>query len=38
MEPFFMRKESKIIFNLAGKIFNYPNRVFNDFIIFRLFV
>ncbi|CAD8196575.1 unnamed protein product [Paramecium pentaurelia] len=27
MEPFFMRRDNKIIFNLAGKIFNYPNRI-----------
>ncbi|CAD8197148.1 unnamed protein product [Paramecium octaurelia] len=27
MEPFFMRRENQIIFNLAGKIFNYPNRI-----------
>lgn len=27
MAPFYMRKEKRIIFNLAGKIFNYPNRI-----------
>ncbi|CAK92928.1 unnamed protein product (macronuclear) [Paramecium tetraurelia] len=27
MESFFMRRDNKIIFNLAGKIFNYPNRI-----------
>ncbi|CAK60259.1 unnamed protein product (macronuclear) [Paramecium tetraurelia] len=27
MDPFFMRRDNKIIFNLAGKIFNYPNRI-----------
>ncbi|CAD8102532.1 unnamed protein product [Paramecium primaurelia] len=27
MEPFFMRRDNKIIFDLARKMFNYPNRI-----------
>lgn len=31
-----MRRDNKIIFNLAGKIFNYPNRVKYWFYLYKI--